>query len=637
MNQARADGLQLAHWHQKQDPLVAAIPNATTQDGQQTTDPAPEAQPTAAPLEEGEYKFAKYNLQIQAPTYTPELYDQHLQSEEWSKEETEYLLDLHKDFYGKWPLITDRYDFKPTTAHDVHLGTDPATQAAPAHRTMEDLKHRFYTVSAALMSAHTPLANMSTAEFELHEKLQKFNPKQETDRKRHKELIMARSEEDKKEEDHLLAELRRIYFRQKRNEEERAELRDRLDHSITDALPDAPPFKTSTEINALFQKMNNRDKIQKQRRSIIDAGSMQSPANAAGTPNAGGASKRGSIAVGAGPNTPGAGRRQLSAQEDIRYGVSHHDRLTSGVTFRSDRILKVRQAKSQVQTQKIAAILTELQVPDLFQMPTDAVVGGMEKLVQKVGLLIEARKVKEKEENDLKVAIERKKLRDASGNGGSPAAGVTAVDNGNGADTTMVDGDAEQEATELNDTTAVNEGENEEDGEEEEEDGENAEEDGEDQEGEEDGEEVEEDEEDELSRVQGQEDDNTNLEVDGDDQEDEEEEEGDEGEEEEGEDEELEEETFVDAENGDNDNNMNDNDAMSERQDSEEAAEEAADRSQGEEEEDQEEEEEEQADEENEEEVVVEESRNARRKGKRSASVLSAGSSTAIAKRMRAG
>jgi DNA methyltransferase 1-associated protein 1 len=475
VNQARNDGLQLAHWHQRQDPLVPAIPNANTQDGQQSTDSASEPIATAAPVEEGEYKFAKYNLQIQAPIYSPELYDQHLQNEEWSKEETEYLLDLHKDFYGKWPLITDRYDFKPTTAHDVQLGTDPATQAAPAHRTMEDLKHRFYTVSAALMSAQTPLANMSTAEFELHEKLQKFNPKQEIDRKRYKELIMARSEEDKKEEDHLLAELRRIYFRQKRNEEERAELRDRLDHSITDALPDAPPFKTSAEINVLFQKMSNRDKIQKQRRSIIDAGSMQSPANVNGTPNAGGASKRGSIAIGAGPNTPGAGRRQLSAQEDIRYGVSHHDRLTSGVTFRSDRILKVRQAKSQVQTQKIAAILTELQVPDLFQMPTDAVVGGMEKLVQKVGMLIEARKVKEKEENDLKVAIERKKLRDAAG-GGSP---IATADNGDGADTTMADGDGEQEATELNDATVVDEEENEEDGE-------NAEEEeGEDQEGDE--------------------------------------------------------------------------------------------------------------------------------------------------------
>ena len=623
MNQARNDGLQLAHWLQKQAPLVSGVPNTNTQDGQQSSDLASEPIPATAEIEEGEYKFAKYNLQIQAPTYTPDLYDQHLQNEEWSKEETEYLLDLHKDFYGKWPLITDRYDFKPTTAHDVQLGTDPATQAAPTHRTMEELKHRFYTVSAALMSAQTPLANMTTAEFELHEKLQKFNPKQETDRKRHKELIMARSEEDKKEEDHLLAELRRIYFRQKRNEEERAELRDRLDHSMTDAVPDAPPFKTSAEINALFQKMSSRDKIQKQRRSILDAGSMQSPANAGGTPNAGGASKRGSIAVGGGPNTPGAGRRQLSAQDDIRYGVSHHDRLTSGVTFRSDRILKVRQAKSQVQTQKIAAILTELQVPDLFQMPTDAVVGGMEKLVQKVGLLIEARKVKEKEENDLKVAIERKKLRDAAG-GGSPAAVASEGDHGNGVDATMVDVDGEQEATELNDVTEVNEEENEEDEEgEEEEDGENAEEDG-------DGEEIEEDDEDEQSRLEGQDNDNTNLDVDIDDQEGE-----DDGEEEEGEeeDEELEEETFVDAEDGDNIDHTSGNDAMSERQDSEEAAEEAADRSQGEDEEDQEVEEEEPDGEQN----IVEESRNARRKGKRSASVLSAGSSTAIAKRMRAG
>jgi len=386
------------------------------------------------------YRFAKYNVPFSVPNYDPELYEQHLQNADWSQEETEYLLETHKEYFGKWHIITDRYDFKPLVAHDVTLGTDPAIQAEPTHRTMEDLKQRFYQVSAALMAAQTPLTNMTTAEFDLHEKLQKFEPKQEIARKRHKELILGRSDEDKKEEEHLLAELRRIYLRQKRNEDERAELRDRLDHGITDAPADAPQYKSSAEINALFQKITNKEKSQRPRRSLMDNSMMQSPANAGSTP--GGHSKRGSVALGPG-GTPSGIRRQLTPREEARFGVSHHDRLTSGVAFRSDRILKVRQAKSQVQTQKIAAILAELQVPDLFQMPTNAVVNGMEKLVQKVAMLIEARKIKEKEENDLKIAKERKKMRDEGG-----TVDDTRVDE------TKVDDETEQPDVEMEDSQA---------------------------------------------------------------------------------------------------------------------------------------------------------------------------------------
>jgi len=586
VNQARDDGLLLSHWHKKTEPLGATTPNASnTSDingiadaNVQATTPA-ETKEDAQMVEDGEYKFAKYNLQIQIPRYEASLYDQYLQNPDWSREETEYLIDLHKEYYGKWPLIVDRYDFKPVTAHNVELGADPATQAAPIHRSMEDLKHRFYTVCSLLMAAHTPLTNMTSAEFELHEKYGKFDPKRETERKRHKELIMTRSDEDKKEEEHLLAELRRIYLRQKRNEEERAELRDRLDHSITDPAADATLYKTSAEINALFHKMMAKDKSAKQRRTTMDGGMAGSPANMHGaghTPGSASVAKRGSIAVAPGQSTPGAGRKQLTPREEVRFGVTHHDRLTSGVTFRSDKIAKVRQAKSQVQTQKIAAILAELQVPDMFQMPSSAVVSGMEKLVQKVGLLIEARKVKEKEENDLKVARERKKMRESE-LGPRPADGGVQ-----GADVDM--SNAQDAAVEEIEGETKVEGDEEEEEEAEEE-----------QEGED------EDEDDDEGAQQVEED----GEAEDDDDEDEEDEDG--------------QETFADAAETFGD----DQDEREERQDSEEAAEEAADRSGGEEEEEDEEEE--------------EEPQTVRRGNKRSASVLSVGSSAVTAKRMKAG
>lgn len=600
VNQARGDGLLLSHWHKKTEPIGGSLPVANSINAPQTTEadggtdvtlhvtPQAETKEDTHILEDGDYKFAKYNLQIQSPKYEGSLHDQYLQHPDWSREETEYLIDLQKEYYGKWPLIVDRYDFKPTTAHNVELGTDPATQAAPAHRSMEDLKHRYYTVYALLMSAHTPLTNMTSAEFDLHEKYGKFNPNQEADRKRHKELIMTRSDEDKKEEEHLLAELRRIYHRQKRNEEERAELRDRLDHSTTDPAADVPPYKTSAEINVLFQKMMAKDKNAKQRR--MDGGIAGSPANmhGAGQTPGSGATKRGSIAVGLGQGTPGASRKQLTPREEVRFGVTHHDRLTSGVTFRSDKIAKVRQAKSQVQTQKIAAILAELQVPDMFQMPSSAVVSGMEKLVQKVGVLIEARKVKEKDENDLKVARERKKMRESE----LASRPVDADGNVQNADVDMshsqdAAGENEDEETKV-DQDEEEEGEDEE------------EQDQRDEDNEEDEEEDEEQQEDAGEAEQDEDDD----------------------------DEDGQEETFADAEETFGD----DRDEQEERQDSEEAAEEAADRSDGEEEEEEEEEEE------GEEEEEAQEIQSVRTRGnKRSASVLSAGSSAVTAKRMKSG
>jgi DNA methyltransferase 1-associated protein 1 len=537
VNQAREDGLMLLHWKSMQEPL--------SRDGLSNPDETKDAilQPKTVDgkeqmMDTETYRFAKYNIKISHPTYDSELYDQHLKNPDWSREETEYLLDTHKEYYGKWHIISDRYDFKPTVAHDVVPGADPATQSEPAHRTMEDLKQRFFQVSAALMAAQTPLTNMTTAEFDLHEKLQKFEPKQEIARKRHKELILARSDEDKKEEEHLIAELRRIYLRQKRNEDERAELRDRLDHSITDAAPDAPQYKSSAEINALFQKITNKEKSQRPRRSLMDNSMMQSPANAGNTP--GGHSKRGSVAIGPGGTTPGV-RRQLTPREEARFGVSHHDRLTSGVAFRSDRILKVRQAKSQVQTQKIAAVLAELQVPDLFQMPTNAVVGGMEKLVQKVGMLIEARKIKEKEENDLKIAKERKKMRDEGG-----TVDDTQVDE------TKVEDETEQPDVDMEDSRAP------EDQEETEMPGEDVEE-----EEEEEGEDEEENQDQDQDQDESEENNSDREDEDGDNSDGEEE------------------ETFLDARdgvvNGDQ-ADEDDSDQVSERQDSEEAREEEAER-----------------------------------------------------------
>jgi len=123
--------------------------------------------------------------------------------------------------------------------------------------------------------------------------------------------------------------------------------------------------------------------------------------------------------------------KTLSPHQEHRFAVSTHDRLTSGVTFGSDKLLKMRQAKSNVQTQKIASALQELGVPEIIPIPTSKVADIFEQLVTKVGRLLDVRKVKEKEMGECRVLSRMKAARD----GTSGTTGVKMEGDASGEDT----------------------------------------------------------------------------------------------------------------------------------------------------------------------------------------------------------
>lgn len=140
-------------------------------------------------------QFSKYNIQAEAPSYDDETYDQHLTSPDWSKAETDHLLLLYREYDGKWPVIVDRYESETT-------------------RTMEDLKSRFYSVSATMLAINTPTTSMTASEFSLYELLSNFNPRQETSRKMLAEGHLYRRQNEVDEETVLLGELQRIMLNQ---------------------------------------------------------------------------------------------------------------------------------------------------------------------------------------------------------------------------------------------------------------------------------------------------------------------------------------------------------------------------------------------------------------------------------------
>ncbi|KAI4160265.1 MAG: hypothetical protein LQ342_005857 [Letrouitia transgressa] len=388
-NQARGDGLILHHWKRKPDANTPAFPNTPAE-----SNAASEEQDDRIEKSEQDSVFSKFNIKVDRVALTEDLYNAKLQSEEWTKEETEYLLDLAYEFDLRWILIADRYEYKPPEAYQ------------PRSRSMEDLKARYYHVAATVMTSVNPLTSMSAVEFDSHEKMTKYDPELEKRRKGYAESLLLRPQEEVQQEEMLLAELKRIVRNQEKFDQDRKDLYARLDpvQSITTTAVD----RSSQGLYQLMQTLISAERSKRKRFMGANDGTS-SPAN--GAPGHGyiGSSDRGqrhSLGNATDKRSSLSGiqsQRQLTPREEHRYGVSHHERLTASVQFRHERITKLSQAKSNAQSTKIGAALTELGIPPRLNMPTVKVCAEFERLIQSIHTLLDVRKVSEKLDTEIKI------------------------------------------------------------------------------------------------------------------------------------------------------------------------------------------------------------------------------------------
>ncbi|KAG6903468.1 hypothetical protein C0995_005491 [Termitomyces sp. Mi166 len=96
-NSARQDSLELCHWAK------------------------------ASSAEDAEYPFAKYNVSTNVFTYSQDEYTRFLEDKDWSKDETDYLFSVAREYDVRWFVVHDRYDFPGGVT-----------------RTLDDLKDRYY-------------------------------------------------------------------------------------------------------------------------------------------------------------------------------------------------------------------------------------------------------------------------------------------------------------------------------------------------------------------------------------------------------------------------------------------------------------------------------------------------------------
>ena len=434
---ARTDGLILKHW-KKSIAVVnshAAVANGST-DVQMTEDGKTTAPAVQEMRFEDDLPSHKWNVKVQIPSYTDDQYENLLKAEDWTREETDYLMDLCRDFDLRWILIADRY-----VSDEIPASTPPPTNGeatgpevvAKTHyppRTMESLKQRYYTIAAKMMEIATPASTMTATEFQLWERMRTFDAKTETMRKAMAEKLFERTKDEADEERILLEELHRITKDEDEFVKMRAELYARLEpvaplrRSGNGEEQSTALYQTSGGLSMLLQSLLAKEKRLK--RPAVPEGAS---AGASATPTDARHEKsrqssqygrRDTLDTQATNDEPhkkasvsqAPAVRVLAPADAAKFGVSHPlEKLTSGVQFRHEKINRLTMAKSQTQTTKIQAALTELGIPARLLMPTERVCREFERLVGEINTLLDCRKVNEKVAAEIRILEEQKRIR----------------------------------------------------------------------------------------------------------------------------------------------------------------------------------------------------------------------------------
>ncbi|PWN20577.1 hypothetical protein BCV69DRAFT_282786 [Microstroma glucosiphilum] len=173
-NPARPDDLVLYHW----------VPAKEGESSKTTTDPQ---------SAEKDYSHAVFNTSSGVYTYSSDEYSQHLRDDDWTREETDYLIELCTMYDLRFVIIADRWDF-PATAHK--------------HRTMEDLKARYYAICRRLIRSRISVEDMESRTRLLQ--TYAFDKNAEVERKQALARLFTRTPAQLAEEEALYVEARRL-------------------------------------------------------------------------------------------------------------------------------------------------------------------------------------------------------------------------------------------------------------------------------------------------------------------------------------------------------------------------------------------------------------------------------------------
>ena len=208
--------------------------------------------------------WAPFNTSSQVFHYTTDEYTQHLQDADWTREETDYLIEMCDAYDLRFIVIADRYEW-------------PGKQ-----RSMEDLKARYYTICRRLLRERISNEDIETR----HNQLQTYayDRQQETERKQAVQKLFSRTPEQLAEEEALYVEARRLEQNEAKFAKERADLL-RLLGSFDDVPTCSPATVAAVGAGLIwpgsgYQDAPTDDKKSKRRRTDAAASPSKSKSDA---------------------------------------------------------------------------------------------------------------------------------------------------------------------------------------------------------------------------------------------------------------------------------------------------------------------------------------------------------------------
>jgi DNA methyltransferase 1-associated protein 1 len=305
-NGARGDGLVLRHWRRG---------------------PLPDSDAPTAP-----YAFEVFNKHPDLVQYSDEEYATFLEKPGWSKEDTDVLMDLCRQWDLRFVVVHDRW---PSSAQS---------------RTLEQLKDRYYGICTTLLSSR----GQSTDG--MH-----YDLAREETRKKYLEELFQRTPDEIDEENRLIIESRRLEAAEKQLAQQKEELLRTLE--TPQSTGSVAQNLTSQGLATLAQSMLTADKQKSKKK--------------ASEPAAAAAKQR---------------YRKLSPREQREHGVVWHEKLSSGAFLRSQKTVALKQTVAT----KVLAVMQELGMSNVLTMPTEKTVRRFDLLQSKIATLLEAKRVVDK-------------------------------------------------------------------------------------------------------------------------------------------------------------------------------------------------------------------------------------------------
>ncbi|KAG2116018.1 uncharacterized protein F5147DRAFT_387921 [Suillus discolor] len=335
-NAGRTDSLQLGHWVKAGD------------------DP------------DAEYSFTKYNVQSQSYTYSQEEYIRFLEDKDWTKEETDNLFNVVREYDTRWYVVHDRYEPPP----------DGPT------RSLEDLKDRYYSVCRKLIR-NRPWAGDEASKAQLLNSYQ-FDKDRERMRKDYIASLEDRTPEEIAEEEALFIELKRLEQNERKFKKERDELLRTL-LGIDSGLPDIVAEEDG--LSAL-----SAEGFKKRKKNANEIDLPSTPSNI----------------ISLGPPPPKRPHSAKSVAYDAQHCIVRVEPPASSTTKITHTPVHLRSFKlpapKAALLPKVTQTLTELGINHTrLVMPTRENCARLESLIEATTALIDTKKVVDRVEQDIRV------------------------------------------------------------------------------------------------------------------------------------------------------------------------------------------------------------------------------------------